>query len=113
MARILVVDDEEMLRTMTKQILERLGHEVITASNGLEGLQMMEAHTFQVVVSDNTMPYMMGVDFLRKVQEKFLQTKTILMSALPMEPNYPGDIHLNKPFDYRQLEQAVIKVLST
>ena len=66
MARILVVEDDEPIRKLLKQVLVEVGHMVITAVDGYDGLRMSTHLKDQVdlLVTDNTMPGLSGVDML-------------------------------------------------
>jgi len=54
------VDDEPLLREITKVVLEGIGYEVLTASNGLEGLDALSNFPPDVIISDLNMPRMSG-----------------------------------------------------
>ncbi|SHO43433.1 transporter substrate-binding domain-containing protein [Desulfopila aestuarii] len=66
---ILLVDDEEMLATMGKNMLERLGYQVTTRTNGIEALNTFQNHPdrFDLIITDQTMPGMQGIDLARRV----------------------------------------------
>ena len=67
--RILVVDDEESIREFFEIMLKREGYEVLTASNGREGLEALKASPVDLVISDIQMPEMSGLDLLAKGKE--------------------------------------------
>ncbi|GAG71241.1 unnamed protein product [marine sediment metagenome] len=69
-ADILVIDDEEMIRLLFKETLEELGHRVIAAETGSEGLELVKQRDFDLVFLDLKMPGMDGA-------ELFHQLKTI------------------------------------
>lgn len=56
MPRILVIDDDRIVSTIIEKSLTSLGYEVITANDGLEGLQFVKMHCPDVVVTDKVMP---------------------------------------------------------
>lgn len=66
--RILIVDDDAMALEMLRHALVRAGHEVETASNGLEALQILRKGTCRLVISDWTMPEMDGVELCRRIR---------------------------------------------
>ena len=82
-AAILVVDDEEVIRSLFKQILEDLGHEVIAVENGLDGLDLVKQRDFDLVFLDLKMPGMDGA-------ELFSRMKTI-------KPNLPVTVITGYP----------------
>lgn len=67
-ANILVVDDEEVIRSLFKETLEELGHRVITAKTGFEGLELVKQQDFDLVFLDLKMPGMVGDDFLGQLK---------------------------------------------
>jgi excisionase family DNA binding protein len=67
-ANILVVDDEESIRSLFKETLEELGHRVITAKTGFEGLELVKQQDFDLVFLDLKMPGMVGDDFFGQLK---------------------------------------------
>ncbi|MCI0714173.1 MAG: response regulator transcription factor [Chloroflexi bacterium] len=80
-ALILVVDDEGAIRYSVSKTLERVGYNVMTASSGEEALEMMEAHGFDVVLTDIRMPGISGVDLLARIKEHTSDIVVILMTG--------------------------------
>src|ERR1700684_4065910 len=72
--RILVIDDASLVRAYYRQALERAGFEVEEALNGLEGLEKLLMHSFDVAIVDINMPQMDGMTFLRALRSKDLPT---------------------------------------
>ena len=66
--RILIVDDDPMALEMLKHALTRAGHQVETASNGVEALEVLRKGTCRLVISDWTMPEMDGVELCRRIR---------------------------------------------
>ncbi len=67
--RILVVDDSVTTRTLQKNIIERYGYRVQIATNAFDGLNLLKNETFDLIVTDNEMPEMNGLDFVREVKK--------------------------------------------
>jgi excisionase family DNA binding protein len=67
-ANILVVDDEESIRTLFKKTLEELGHRVVVAKTGFEGLELVKHQDFDLVFLDLKMPGMVGDDFFGQLK---------------------------------------------
>ena len=130
MAKILIVDDEEQVRTALKQVLERAGYEVAVAATGNEGLELMQQEGADLVITDVIMPGIDGITTARKIREKFRDTRIIVMSGGgkaapdPYEPdaistrsylasaNTAGaDRTLTKPFDRQDILRAVKNLL--
>ncbi len=70
MSRILVVDDEAGIRKVVRDGLEREGHEVETASDGVEALDLAEGSRFDLVVTDLTMPRRGGLELVRELRDR-------------------------------------------
>ena len=77
-ARILVIDDEEPIRLLLTDILEMNGYEVISATNGIEGLRKTFSEAPRIVITDILMPEMTGLAFLQRVRAQ------VPASALPV-----------------------------
>jgi excisionase family DNA binding protein len=65
---ILVVDDEQIIRLLFKETLEKLGHRVITADTGSEGLELVKQRDFDLVFLDLKMPGMDGANLFRQIK---------------------------------------------
>ena len=80
---ILVVDDEESIRNVTRRILERAGFKVLTASDGVEGVAVFREHQTEVraVVLDVTMPRMGGEETFRQLRQLRPEVKVLLSSG--------------------------------
>ena len=78
---LLVIDDEENMRHMLSTVLGKGGYLVDTASDGSEGLKMIDETHYDYVLCDIKMPKMSGMDFLKAAREKLNSTTVIMMSA--------------------------------
>lgn len=81
MARILVVDDGELVRHALRTILTSAGHEVIEASNGDAGIRSYRETPADVVMVDMTMPVLDGAEFIRQCRRTFPTCRIIAMSG--------------------------------
>ncbi len=107
MKRILVVDDEEQIRTMLTQMLSQEGYEVHTAENGEEGMSLVGKYSFDLVITDMIMPVKDGLKFIMELVRDYPDLKILAISgggAIKAEryltmAGYLGDIAtLEKPF---------------
>ena len=87
MATILVIDDQESLRTVIRIMLERAGHEVMEASNGRLGLAVYREKPADLVITDIFMPEMNGLDLILELTRAFLNVKVIAISGAPDTEN--------------------------
>ncbi|HXH85318.1 MAG TPA: response regulator [Nitrospira sp.] len=82
MACILVIDDEPMIRTLLRSLLEGAGHTVTEATNGREGLVLYQQQPADLVVTDIYMPELNGLDLLLELTREFLNTKVIAITGV-------------------------------
>ena len=84
--RLLIVDDEEVLRESLQELFRSNGYEVVTSSDGAEALELSRKQAFSVILSDNQMPRMNGLDFL--AQARLLQphaTRILITGVVNLE----------------------------
>lgn len=79
--RILVVDDQDMLRDMLKDYLSAKGYEILEAKNGKECVESLNHYNVDAIFMDVRMPEMDGLAALEKLREKGIKTPVILMSG--------------------------------
>jgi len=78
---ILLVDDEINIVSALKRALHRDGYTILTANSGEDGLALMAKQEVGVIISDQRMPHMTGVEFLRKVKLLYPKTLRIVLSG--------------------------------
>lgn len=79
--KVLIIDDEKAIRNTLKEILEFEGHEISLAADGVEGLAMATAESFDVIFSDIKMPNMDGMELLDKLNESNVESSVIMISG--------------------------------
>jgi DNA-binding response OmpR family regulator len=70
MSEILLVEDDEILLKALTRFLEKEGFKVKGCANGKEGLQQIETHTYDLVITDINMPYANGFEVMSKIRAK-------------------------------------------
>jgi len=119
--RILVVDDEEQIRTMLTYMLELEGYTVFSAKNGEEGLDLVGRLAFDLVITDMIMPVKDGLKFIMELVKDYPNLKILAISgggAIKAEryltmAGYLGDIAtLEKPFKQDVLLELVRKQIA-
>ncbi len=111
--RILFVDDEERILTALRSIFRRDYH-VFTAVNGAEALEFVRKFNPHVVVSDQRMPEMMGIELLREVKEIAPNTVRILLTGYSDLAAIMGSINegevfrfISKPWDNQDIQRII------
>lgn len=121
MARIIVIDDQEPIRRVVRRALEKEGHDVLDASDGELGIQLLERATADVVITDIFMPGQDGILTLRQIRKRFPAVKVIVMSGgdstgmmdLRRDAELLGAVKsLPKPFNARDIVDVVQAVLN-
>ncbi len=80
-ARVLVIDDEAIVRVSCKRVLEPQGYEVEVTERGAEALRMLQERPFDVVVTDLLMPDMDGLEVLKKIKESWPEIPVIIITG--------------------------------
>lgn len=116
--RILVVDDQEIICELIAEYLKADGHEVVTAVDGNDALTLFGRERFDLVITDQSMPGMNGVQLAAAVKERATGTRVILLTGFGDEMSGPGhrpreiDLVLGKPVSAADLRQAVFCALN-
>ena len=79
--KILYVEDDELIRENTAEILKRKCDNVITAEDGLEGLELYEKFSPDLIITDIQMPRLDGLSMIKKIRENDLTTKIVITTA--------------------------------
>jgi len=114
--KLLIVEDDTRLLEALRLHLGKAGYEIITAANGLEGLQKMYTHRPDLIVLDVMMPRMDGWETCRRIRE-MSDVPIIMLTALGQEDEkvkglkLGADDYLAKPFGLKELEARVEAVL--
>lgn len=118
MARVLIIDDSKMMRTVERAMLEKMGHEIVDeAADGLDGYDKYFALKPDVVLIDMTMPILDGVTALQKMIQKDETAKIILITSNTQQEKLKSAVEagvseiLFKPIDEEQLRKAIEQIL--
>jgi len=115
--RILIVEDEKSMREVLKILLEGERYEVVSASDGLEGLSYLANDIFDLVITDIKMPKVDGFELLKKTKEISPDTIVIMITAFgtteaAIEAMKSGAYdYINKPFKIDEIRLIVEKAL--
>jgi CheY-like chemotaxis protein len=113
---ILLVDDDNALRTMVKRLLTGLGHAVLEARDGNEATRMCQEQQPDLVITDLVMPDMEGLELIKTLRHTYEHVKIIAMSGgvrgergnyLFMAESLGADYTLEKPFSIEEFQSVV------
>ncbi len=97
--RLLVIDDEvEVTKTLFRQFRKK--YDVYTATNGEDALDIMEKNDIQVIISDQRMPGMTGVDFFARIKEKYPDSLKLILTGYSDIEAVVGAINDGQVFRY-------------
>jgi CheY-like chemotaxis protein len=116
---ILVVDDEDALRTVLSSELESEGYVVATAGDGDEAISILQGKLFDLVLLDIKMPRVDGFEVLRFVKERYPATKVIMLTGFADLKNaieskkLGAEDFVSKPYDLVDLLTTIERVLTS
>src|SRR5688500_11787513 len=117
MARILVVDDQDMMRDSLAATLVREGHEVIAATDGAAAVSRLNGGRFDLMITDLKMPKMTGIELLAEAKKLRPEMPVVLMTAFAtvataVEAMKLGAYdYIQKPFDGDEIKHLVERTL--
>jgi two-component system, OmpR family, alkaline phosphatase synthesis response regulator PhoP len=115
--RLMIVDDDVEMRTLLAEYFRRLGFEVAEKESGVAALQTVTTQSFDCFILDVSMPEMSGLELLRKLRERGIDTPALFLTAHDMlDDKVAGfeagaDDYLAKPFSPRELEYRIEALL--
>jgi two-component system, NtrC family, response regulator PilR len=115
--KILVVDDEELVRWFLERALRKGGHEVLTASNISDASKRLETDRIDIVILDLRMSDGSGIELIRKMEKNKQYTKVVVCSAF-ITPELEQEFRkkkiaiLKKPFKLDELNRTVQQCLT-
>ncbi len=121
--RALIMDDSSVMRKIVERTLRQAGVElecVLEAANGHEGLDLLERHPVDLILSDVNMPSMDGLEFLRQLRGRNLapQTPVVMITTEGSEEQVRQAVeagaqgYIRKPFTVEQIKQRIVPLVS-
>ena len=117
--QILIVDDEARMLRVLELMLQKMGHDISCASNGMEALQSLQETAVDLVVSDLRMPGMDGIELLNQLRAQGNNVPFIIMTAHGTIQSAVESMKLGacdyilRPFDMEALELSINRILAT
>jgi DNA-binding response OmpR family regulator len=121
--RLLVIDDDNLVRAALTDMLQTAGFEVVTASNGRLGLELLNTTSVDAIITDILMPEQEGLETIREARQRFPDIRILAISGggagggetqlLRFAESFGADQTLPKPFTGSQLVAAVRALLAS
>lgn len=114
---LLIVDDQQGIRLLLKEVFEREGYRTMIAGSGKEALELTQHSCPDMVLMDMKMPGMDGIELLKRLKNRNQQCKVIMMTAygemgvVEESMNWGVMRHFTKPFDVFELRDAVRELI--
>ncbi len=111
--RVLVVDDHDRARQSMVDILTHVGYQVQSCASAIAALQLLNDQSFDVVITDLMMPGMNGVEFIRELQQREVESQVVMVTAhgtvetAVQAMRYGAFDYIQKPFGVDELEGLV------
>lgn len=118
MARIIIVDDDKAFREMLSEVLINSGHEILDASDGNVGMEVLILNPVDVAIVDMLMPFRNGFETIRDIKNLFPSIKIIAISGSSLDEDLQtaktigADYTLSKPFKPTDLVSVIKDLLS-
>ena len=117
--RLLVIDDNEEILNSLKNFLSKKNYHVVSASNGLDALKLIEADTakFDLVITDLVMPNISGVGITAIIKKQNPEIPVIALTGYGEQPGalareVHADIVMEKPFKLNELASNILSLLN-
>ncbi|MFT5287227.1 MAG: CheY-like chemotaxis protein [Planctomycetota bacterium] len=121
MSEFLVIEDDEGVRAVLCGMLERLGHQVVLACDGAEGVSMFQKRQSPNVITDMLMPEKEGLQTIHEIREISPEVRILAISGggrsinagscLKLASSMGANCVLEKPFDFKQIGDAVNQLI--
>ena len=117
MAKILITEDEDSLRSFVARALRLDGHETIEAADGAEGLEKLQEQEFDLLLSDIRMPVMDGIELAHRAAAERPGMRILLMTGYAEQRERAKSLEaivaevMSKPFTIAELRATVMKVI--
>ena len=113
--RILIVDDEEMIRTLLFRALKSFGYdEIVTVENGIKAIKQLSENYFDLIITDFMMPEMDGLELIQKIRMMNLSIPIIVITADGPENKLlksGASACLRKPFNILELQRTLKNII--
>lgn len=116
--KMLIIDDSQVILGTYNKFFSKKNYQVVTASNGLDGLKLIESQTerFDVVITDIVMPNISGVGIITIMKKKYPEIPVIAITGWGEHPEVlaseaDADLVLEKPIDLLELDKLIVDLI--
>ena len=111
--RILIADDEEIVRTLLAEALQFYGYEIDVVEDGVEAMSHIEQKSYDLVITDYVMPKMDGLELTRRIKAKYPHTPILIITGKPVHDilKYGATACIMKPFKIFELQNIIKNTL--
>jgi CheY-like chemotaxis protein len=117
--KVLIADDDRLVRTMLSDLLLDLGHTVVAAENGADAVALCAREVPDLLILDFLMPKLSGLDALKEIRRAGAHAPAVLLTAITdgslrgIEGTDAVNVLLEKPFSRKTLERAMARAAGT
>jgi two-component system, cell cycle response regulator len=114
---VLSVDDDGEVRALLHELIREMGHDSVTATDGVDALEKMKEKQFDIVITDINMPRLDGVGLIKRIASDFTDTDVIAITGFQTEYNYTDIIALgasdfiSKPINIDEFEAKIKRIV--
>ena len=114
---MLSVDDDGELRALLHELICQMGHDSVTAADGVDALEKMEEQQFDIVITDINMPRLNGIGLIKRIASDYSDTDVIAITGYQTEYNYTDIIALgasdfiSKPINIDEFEAKIKRIV--
>lgn len=113
---ILLIEDDNILQEIIEDFLTESGYQVIKASDGLKGIELINNEKFDLIIVDVVLPFVSGLGVIKMARTKCLNVPIICITGYGYSPERMAeeehaDATFRKPFDFRELSKTIQKLL--
>ncbi len=118
MIKVLVIEDEDLVRKSLEFRLKKDGYQVTPCANGREGIEAIEKNKYDLVLTDLMLPFNNGLEVVSKLKSVSKETPIIVLSNIGLEQvvldafNLGADDYMTKPFSPNELSVRVKRLLN-
>jgi CheY-like chemotaxis protein len=115
--RILVVDDESIMRTLMTTVLVKSGYQVESAEDGAVAWEALQAEPYDLLITDQNMPKITGIELVRNMRSAHMALPAVMVAGvvpedeLAQDPSLQFSATLSKPFELSDFLDTVSNVL--